>query len=333
MALSARCTQSYLWLHDLVPRSSLPVNYFRYYDGILVQSDFHKEHVLSIYNEYSKEVNNADVAHNVDLSEMQNRIIIVPNGITITTPDLLSLTGSSVSNNYMEGANHKNVFIYGSAPNRGLALVLHEWAVIKQQIPDAILEVYYGFTDAVIRSMRNDMGVTNFENWYTQVQSWLQQDGVVYYGTVDHATLTSAYARAGFLLYPSIYQETGCITVLRAMSCGAIPITSRLIPSVLHHHHRGSGNNSSNTNPDADYMGVTGPYDMGPTQPLNISAASQQSSLLKWLQHQWTPAVITAYRTNADQLQRHRAAMKMYVRSQYTWTNTAKKMQSTFSLT
>ena len=41
--------------------------------------------------------------------------------------------------------NDNNNFIYASAPNRGLEIVLKAWPFIKKALPDAKLEVFMGF--------------------------------------------------------------------------------------------------------------------------------------------------------------------------------------------
>ena len=170
------CNRKYLWLHDLIPGSILPPSFFLHFDNILVQSDFHKSFVLDDFAEHARE--NAIV----DLKRVTSRIAIVPNGI---------------SNVYsFDGINDPSVFVYGSAPGRGLYLVLSQWGRIKTAIPSATLEIYYGFTESAMKELRTTQGA-NFDAWFAQMQRYLQQDGVKYFGSVDHETLTEAYARAG----------------------------------------------------------------------------------------------------------------------------------------
>ncbi|CAN0122181.1 unnamed protein product [Laminaria digitata] len=65
---------------------------------------------------------------------------------------------------------------------------------------------------------------------------------------VDHGTLHDAYARAGFVLYPTAFPETGCVSLTKAMAMGAIPITSRF--------------------PNSTLPELTSGWDMGPLEPL-----------------------------------------------------------------
>ena len=114
----------------------------------------------------------------------------------------------------------------------------------------------------------------------------------------------------GFILYPTTFQETGCITLIRAMASGAIPITSRLTPSVP--------------------PNLTSIYDLGPEVPLLYPHSQDPDRLIQWLREFWTPAVIRAYYTDIVLLNKHRMAMKEYIQSAYSWENTAKTMKHTW---
>lgn len=247
-------------------------------------------------------------------------------------------------NNYkiQKNQNQNHIFIYGSAPNRGLEYVLQQWKRIKKSIPTAELHIYYGFTSIIITNLKKSMGINQFNSWYSYIQIMLQQDNsIIYHGHVDHHTLNIAYRHAGFLLYPTTYQETGCITVLRAMSGGCIPITSRLIPSVLYD--------------------LTINYDLGPKYyPLNMSIVQQQqqniiyhsnnhdddnsnnhnhdhnknkyhnNTIQSWLENHWTPSVISAFYMKQELLDEHRIKMKNYINSKYTWKQSAQTLSIYF---
>jgi len=132
----------------------------------------------------------------------------------------------------------------------------------------------------------------------------LKQDGIEYYGPVDHTTLHDAYSRAGFLLYPSTFQETGCITVMKAMSYGAIPITSKLSPSALET--------------------VTDQYDLGPKSPLTMKIVREISLEFTNWTYEWTQHVIDTHtKYNESALNTHRINMMTYARKTFTWRNSA----------
>lgn len=131
------------------------------------------------------------------------------------------------------GANGATAFVYGSSPTRGLDTLLRCWPFIAARLPGATLDVFYGFSAAVVEHGRASMGASAFEAWRAGVEAGLRLPGVRYRGMVDHATLAAAYAAAGFSLYPTVYPETGCVSLMKAMAMGAVPITSRFADSTL----------------------------------------------------------------------------------------------------
>lgn len=279
MPLSSKHRLRVLWLHDLIEKKSFPLDFWdNNVDFVMVQSEFHKKMFINCDHEMCNETTSVE---------------ILPNGIVLaaaTAPQ-----------------NRNNVFIYGSAPNRGLEIVLLQWATIKEHIPDAILEVYYGFSPSVDKQLSKL--TANYQSWKSRMMELLKQDGVQYYGPVDHTTLQYAYARAGFLLYPSTFQETGCITVIKAMAYGAIPITSKLSPSVLET--------------------ITGQYDFGPKIPLTMKAVKENSHELENWTHEWTQHVIDTYtKHDANSINEHRTKMMKYAREVFTWRNSALLLHS-----
>ena len=92
------------------------------------------------------------------------------------------------------------LFVYGSAPNRGLYDLLLVWPRVKAAIPSAVLKVYYGFSKAVVKWGKQH--VPMFDEWRKEVERLLEQDGVILEGMVPHDRLAEAYASAGFIRIP-----------------------------------------------------------------------------------------------------------------------------------
>jgi glycosyltransferase involved in cell wall biosynthesis len=163
---------------------------------------------------------------------------------------------------------------------------------------------YYGFPDKVVENLRKDMGNEKYEAFYGRVMALLQQEGIRYYGAVGHVELLKAYASAGFLLYPTHYPETGCITVQKAMACGAIPLTSSFTNSVL--------------------PALTAGFDLGPERAL-----TPQDQYNVWMEDYWLPAVVAAALKAPAELSLHREGMKASIREVYTWRNSAEVLVRT----
>eukprot|EP00736_Rhodelphis_marinus_P006820 Rmarinus@m.4761 len=116
----------------------------------------------------------------------------------------------------------------------------------------------------------------------------------VYYGFTQ--TFHKLYG-SGFWLYPTHFNESSCMTAMKAQANGAIPITSKYRPVCL----------LSDTNAT---------FDLGPPPSSNLSSAT-------WTQS-WTDAVVQAYQDDiAGRLRTHRCSMKTWSRTTLTWQNVA----------
>ena len=126
---------------------------------------------------------------------------------------------------------------------------------------------------------------------------------------VDHATLAAAYASAGFILYPTTFPETGCVTLMKAMAHGCVPITSRYKHSTL---------------PE-----LTEPFDLGP-RPLSPDH-ERDGDWGPWVAL-WEESVVAASlrAQEGDNLRAHRDAMVAAARSRFPWSSVAKLWHESF---
>lgn len=131
--------------------------------------------------------------------------------------------------------------IYASAPNRGLLVLLEEWPRIRAAIPDATLDVYYGWeiTEKMMReNPRLDLELGPLLRKLRGLFDYLEDQGVTFHGGVSHAELHKAYRRAGVWAYPchsQTFEETYCIAAVKAQAAGTTPVTlsSGALPEVF----------------------------------------------------------------------------------------------------
>jgi len=141
---------------------------------------------------------------------------------------------------------------------------------------------------------------------------------VFYYmsiGMVDHETLAEGFAAAGFILYPTTFPETGCITLMKAQAMGAIPITSRYRQSTL---------------PE-----LTGPYDLGPRQLQGRSITDDPA----WVEL-WVEAVVEASNNDYQdrvgggagnrEIHTLRQEMMRTARERFAWSSVARMWMDRF---
>jgi len=113
MAVGVDARRRYLWLHDEVHNFTLTPCAMRHFEsggGIFVLSKFHRSQL-------------PDFA--------LGRAILTSNGLDDTA--------------MADGANRNDKFIYASTPSAGLHLLLSMWEKVRSALPDATLDVYYGF--------------------------------------------------------------------------------------------------------------------------------------------------------------------------------------------
>ena len=271
-------TQRYLWLQDISSRfrDQYTPSFVSALHGIFVLSEFHASQGLP---EYSK-------------------------SITHITPNALD------EKYFVDGRNENHRFIYASAPNRGLREVLLAWPSIREKIERATpgveprLEVYYGFSPSFLKYGKSQMGEA-FGPWLAEMKEMLRQDGVEYYGMVDHRTLAKAYARSGFYLYPTSFPETGCVALMKAQALGAIPITSR--------------------NPNSTLPELTRRWDLGPPARTDGVTIDRDPA---W-REAWADAVVRAA-LSGKEANAHRAGMVREARQRFLWSTVAKQWAAVF---
>lgn len=190
---------SYLWLHDVNVGPELR-NIVGRNTGILPISRWHMQHIMRLYGITPEYMH------------------VVPNGI-----DLSLFPDPNLSDGHR--------FIWSSSPDRGLDTLSQLWPMVKEMIPDATLEVFYGwdYIDKVIaygnaghlQALKNDI-----------MQTWDalggEDAGLFWRGRVPPQELAVAQLNSDVWAYPTDFMETYCLTAVQMQAAGVLPITSRL---------------------------------------------------------------------------------------------------------
>lgn len=109
--------------------------------------------------------------------------------------------------------------IYPSAYYRGLETLLKLWPKVKEQVPEATLDIYYGWNSWV--------GIEGEDSFYKRMVNTLrgmEPLGVKEHGRVDHKTLANKYAESKVWAYPTEFPEIWCITAVKANLAGCKPV-------------------------------------------------------------------------------------------------------------
>lgn len=199
------------------------------------------------------------------------------------------------------GANEPERAIYASCPARGLIDVLEMWPDIRRAVPAARLDVYYGFNGAyqAMADLYPFLDVIR-----EKVMRLVEQPGVTYHGRVGHHELADAFARSGLWIYPTECPETSCITAMKALAMGCLPITS--------------GRGALAETLDG--------HDLGPVDPKRAITKS------RWRMWRFRRAVIRTMRNGRrPELMRKRFEWARWARERYAWSRVAREWLELFA--
>lgn len=135
-----------------------------------------------------------------------NKTIIMRNGIGKPFEKYLDI----------DNRKQKNSMTYCSIPWRGLSLLEDIFPIIKSTHTDSQLHIYSG------------MNIYGDKDNAEDLQILKSMDSVYYDKGISQTKLAEQLNNIEYLTYPNIFQETSCITVLQAMACGCLIVTSNL---------------------------------------------------------------------------------------------------------
>jgi glycosyltransferase involved in cell wall biosynthesis len=117
---------------------------------------------------------------------------------------------TGVSKQFTYSSRKSKTFIYTSIPYKGLEVL----AQIIPHIPEATFKIF---------SAMNLYDIE--EDPYTELYEYLKSlPNVIYSPAVDQAELIEHLQDAAFFIHPNIWEETFCVSLAEAMSCGCFPI-------------------------------------------------------------------------------------------------------------
>ena len=183
---------------------------------------------------------------------------------------------------------------YYSAPDRGLETLLKVWRDIRYAVPDATLDIFYGFTPYWHVAMGRNPELRRVKDSIESMVADLEGCGVTWRGMVGHDELHEAMSKTDLWLYPTAFPETSCITAMKCMALGCMPVTSRFPGSAL---------------PE-----TIGEYDLGP-EPRSGSIYEDR----EWLD-EWVQTVIKAARTPEAERSVNREDMQSWAKQHYAWS-------------
>jgi glycosyltransferase involved in cell wall biosynthesis len=130
---------------------------------------------------------------------------IIPNGIDLTHFNKTKKKPYSV--------------IYPSAYYRGAEQLLKLWPKVKEQVPEATLDLYYGW--------QSWLKLEGEDDFYVRMSKLIKDSeklGVKEHGRVDHQTLAQKFDESKVWAYPTEFPEIFCMTAVKANAAGCKPV-------------------------------------------------------------------------------------------------------------
>ena len=115
--------------------------------------------------------------------------------------------------------NNKRV-IYTSSYDRGLQHLLEMWPDIRKAVPDAELEIFYGWQlfDKFYSGNPSSM------MWKEKIVEMMGQEGIVKHGRLSQPELALEMQECGIWAYPTHFGEINCISAIKAQAYGCEPV-------------------------------------------------------------------------------------------------------------
>lgn len=112
--------------------------------------------------------------------------------------------------------------IWASSYDRGLPTLLAMWKRVKEEVPEAELDIYYGWNTFDTFHTGNPEQM----QWKWRTIREIADAGAKDHGRVSHKELAEAMLSAGVWAYPTHFPEIDCITATKAQAAGLTPITT-----------------------------------------------------------------------------------------------------------
>ena len=266
----------YVWLHDVIVQPGVFTDRLKArVDGVFCLSRFHARPLVD--------------------HGWGDKVIQTTNGLP---PDVLL---KSVQANDLR---RRHSFAYYSSPDRGLDKVLECWRDIRYAIPDATLDIFYGFTPFFLKAMERVPRLRALKEKIEGQLADLQSVGVTWRGMVGHEELHKSMQETDLWLYPTAWPETSAITAMKCMALGCYPVTSGY--------------------PDSGMVETIGPWDLGPSPGLPDPYGDPEQL------ETWKNRVIDVAKMPEAERPFSRSEMSTWASQHYDWSKVARTWKSIF---
>lgn len=182
--------RNYLWLHDIQNPQEYTKERVDRIVKIFALSKWHRNNMPNVSDE---------------------KFMISANGISMEQIKEMDLKN-------IKRDPHKCVWT--SSYDRGLEHLLKMWPKVVEEVPDATLDIYYGWNlfDSFYSNNPERMA------WKEKMNKMMEYKGITHHGRVGQKEVLEAAFKAGIWAYPTHFGEISCITAMKSQAAGAIPV-------------------------------------------------------------------------------------------------------------
>jgi len=188
-----RSKMNVVWAHDAIvkPVARQLMSLMYKVDRLMVLSEFHREQLQR------------------HLTVPDDRYVVTRNGVD------LGLIDEAIA----EVERDRNRVLYTSRPERGLEVLLEMWPELKRRRPGLTLGVAF---------YENPGADAQMADYLTALRRAAESlPGVELLGALSKSDLYREIARAALVVYPAMFPEVSCISMLEAGACGTPVVASR----------------------------------------------------------------------------------------------------------
>lgn len=185
-----KARKKYLWMHDVMPKTEFTQERLDNLDKVILLSKYHRSLFPNIPDD---------------------KIFLSSNGIT--AEDFEGI----------EAERDPKRIIWMSSHVRGLQLLYDMWPDIKKAVPEAKLDIYYGW-ESFINVQKDNPERMLWKEEMERQEKLLE--GVTDHGKISQSQIVQEIFKSGVWAYPCPFPEIFAITALKAQAGGAIPVCS-----------------------------------------------------------------------------------------------------------
>ncbi|MBD1942611.1 glycosyltransferase [Coleofasciculus sp. FACHB-712] len=187
LASQTKAKRIWLDLHEVLQAEQVTKDKLKKFDKVFVCSQYHRSLVPDIADE---------------------KIVVITNGF---------------DSSYWQWSNQKKdpyKLIYASNYVRGLEQMLtYGWPIIKREIPEAHLEIYYGWKGKDETKLERQL-------WKQKMIELISQPGVTEHGRIGREELVKEKSTSAIHYYACTFQEIDCNSIRESAVVGCVPVTT-----------------------------------------------------------------------------------------------------------